>query len=140
MMLRKSLACVALLTCAALLIAADDKKDDKPALSGVWAMKQAEMKLKFADKNTLKISPHGKDEVILLVCEYSVDKNGMVKAKITDYAGRDDAKQKLKEALPQGLEFTFNWKVKGDAATLDGVKGEHTDLLKSHLEGEYEKK
>jgi hypothetical protein len=38
------------------------------------------------------------------------------------------------------LAFSFQWKVKGETATLGDVKGDNVDLLKSHLEGEYGQK
>lgn len=121
---------------------ADDKKDDKDkrALSGDWVRKEGELKLEFGDKNVLKISPHGKDDVILILCECTLDKDGRVKVKITDFEGKEEVKEKVKEKLPIGTEFSFKWKVKDDTATLDGLKGDKVDLLKSHLEGEYSKK
>jgi hypothetical protein len=120
---------------------ADDKDGkDKPALSGTWVKKEGELKIEFADKEVLKVSPHGKDDLILIVCSYTVDKNGLVKAKVTDFEGQDEAKQKVKEKLPVGTKFGFTWKVKGEAATLADVEGEKVETLKSHLEGEYQKK
>ena len=95
---------------------ADDKKDDKPALTGKWERKEGELKLEFADKTVLKISPHGKDEIILFLCEYTTEKDGLVKVKITGFEGKPEAKDKAKERLPVGTEFSFKWKVKGDAA------------------------
>jgi hypothetical protein len=132
-----ALAC-GVLVLAQLSVAADDKKDakDKPALTGVWALKGAELKLEFADKDVLKISPHGKDELILVLCKYSRDKEGRIKAKITELEGK--AKEKAKDLLPLGLEFSFQWQVKGDTAKLADVKGDNVDALKSHMEGTYE--
>jgi len=52
-------------------------------------------------------------------------KDGLVKAKITELQGR--AKEKVKEAAPVGLEFTFKWQAKDDSATLDDLKGENTE-------------
>lgn len=129
------------LTLAGLLARADDKKGgkDKPALSGSWVMKGGEVKIVFADKDTLKIAPHGSDEVFLVLCSYTVEK-GRVQAKITAFEGKDEAKQKAQQHLPVGSEFSFQWKVDGETGTLEGVKGEQADLLKSHLEGKYEKK
>jgi hypothetical protein len=87
----------------------------------------------------MKIAPHGDSKVIAVVCEYTVDKEGQVKAKITDFEGKAEAQEKVKELLPVGTEFTFKWKVKDDAAKLDDLKGEKIEPLKSHLEGEYKK-
>jgi len=145
MKLRKPLVSCALLACAFLALAglsasADDKKGDKDksAPAGVWQMKDGEQRIEFADKGVLKISPHGKDELILVVCKFTVEKDGSVKAKVTELSG--EAKDKVKDVVPVGYEFTFKWNAKDDAATLDEVKGENVEHLKSHLEGKYGKK
>jgi hypothetical protein len=147
-MLRKTLGYVALLACGALTLAgltasADDKKDDKDkaALSGAWVKKAGELKIDFCDKDVLKIYPHG-NEVIVMVCKYTSAKDGRVKAKLTEFEGKEEAKEKAKEKVPLGLEFSFKWKVKDDTATLGDLKGKGDTIehLKSHLEGEYEQK
>jgi hypothetical protein len=120
--------------------AAEDKKDAKPALSGTWAKKGGDLKFEFSDKDVMKISPHGDKADIAIICKYSIDKDGLVKAKLTELAGSAELKEKAKGVLPIGLEFSFTYKIKNDAATLDDVKGENIETLKSHLEGEYEKK
>jgi hypothetical protein len=140
----KTLSCSVLLACSFLILvalssSADDKKD-KASLSGVWALKGAEMKMEFAEKNVLKMSPHGDSNLIVIICEYTAEKEGLVKAKITDFEGKDEAKKQVKDLLPVGTEFSFKWKVKDDAAKLDDVKGDKVDALKSHLEGDYEQK
>jgi hypothetical protein len=139
-----TLPCGVVLACSVFFLAslsasADDKKD-KPALSGTWALKGGEAKIEFADKNVVKFAPHGDSKVIAVICEYTVDKEGLVKAKVTDFEGKDEAKEKVKELLPVGTEFSFKWKVKDDTATLDDLKGDKVELLKSHLEGKYSQK
>jgi hypothetical protein len=139
----KNLRCDVLLACSFLVLASlpasgDDEKDkDKPALSGVWVLKEGETSIEFADKKVVKISPHGDNNLIAVVCEYAVGKDGLVKAKITGFEGKDEAKQVAKESLPVGTEFSFKWKAKKDTAKLEDLKGDKVDLLKSHLEGEY---
>lgn len=134
------------LACSILILAdvtasADDKAEKKkPALTGVWMLDGGEMKIEFADKNVLKLFPHGNSDVIVILCEYTVEKEGHVKAKITDFDGKDEAKEKVKEILPAGTEFSFKWKAKDDTAKLDELKGEKVEALKSHLEGDYKKK
>jgi hypothetical protein len=126
---------------AGLAASADDKKDkDKPALSGIWELKGGETKIEFTGKKVVKIAPHGDSAIIAIVCEYSVDKEGVVKAKITEFEGKDEAKEAVKGILPVGTEFSFKGKVKDDTAKLADVKGEKVDQLKSHLEGDYDKK
>jgi hypothetical protein len=139
-MLRKLLVCGVMLALVSLPAKAEDKKDDKPALSGAWVLKGGEAKIEFTDKDVLKISPHGESAVLVIVCEYTVGKDGAVKAKITALEGKEEAKAKAKEIVPVGLEFRFTWKAKDDTATLGEVKGEKVDAIKSHLEGDYAKK
>jgi len=142
------LKCIAALVCGIVTLAglgvcaaaapAEEKKD-KAALSGTWMMKGGEMKIVFADKDTMKVYPHGnKEDVLAIVCNYSVEKDGLVKAKVNELQG--EAKDKAKDHVPVGVEFTFKWKVKDDTAKLEDVKGEKADVFKNHMEGEYEKK
>jgi hypothetical protein len=146
MMRAKILQCGVVLACTAFILAglsaaADDKKDkDKPALSGVWTLKEGQTKIEFSEKNVLTISPHGDSNVVAVICEYTVEKEGLVKAKITDLGGKDEAKKMVKEMLPVGTEFSFKWKVTDNAAKLDDLKGDKVEQLKSHLEGEYSEK
>jgi uncharacterized protein (TIGR03067 family) len=113
-------------------------KRDKLALSGVWTLNGAETKIQFSDKNVVKISPHGDNNVIVVICEYAAEKEGLVKARITGFEGKAHAT--VKEMLPVGTDFSFKWKIKDDTAKLDGLKGDKVELLKSCLEGEYSEK
>jgi len=85
-------------------------------------------------------SAHGDNKVIVVVCEYTVQKDHLVKAKITDFEGTDEAKKMVKELVPLGTEFSFHWKVKNDTAKLEDLKGDKVEHMKSHLEGEYNQK
>ena len=98
------------------------------------------MKIEFVKKDVLKIAPHGDSEIIAIVCDYTLTKEGLVNAKITGFEGKQEFKDKLATILPVGLDFTFKWTMKGDAAKLGDVKGDKVETLKSHLEGEFEKK
>src|SRR5262245_23936774 len=91
------------------LAAADDKKGDKPALSGTWGKKDGEPKIEFAGKGVMKIAPHGDSAVIAVVCDYTVEKEGLVKAKITGFEGEVEVKKHVAEKLPVGTEFSFKW-------------------------------
>ena len=64
--------------------ALDDTTDnpDKPALSGTWAHKGGELKIEFCDKKVLKVSAH--NGALVIKCEYTVGKEGLVKAKVTE--------------------------------------------------------
>jgi hypothetical protein len=132
---RMFLSSAALIACTT--IARPAFADDKNAPTGTWMKSGGELRIEFADKE-LKISPHNKDEVILVVCKMSLDKDGVVKAKISELQG--SAKEKAQGVLPVGTEFTFKWQAKDGEATLDDFKGENIETLRSHLEGKYEKK
>ena len=145
MMRAKMITCGSVLACSLLLfaglLASADNKKDKPALTGTWVQKEGEHKIEFADKNVMNLFPHGENKVIVIVCEYSVEKENRVKAKITGFDGSsDEAKNRVKEILPVGTEFSFQWKAKDDTAKLDDFKCDKAEQLKSHFEGEYEKK
>lgn len=142
MMRTKSLVCGMMLACSAFLLAnlaagSDTEDREKPALSGIWTLKDGETKIEFSDHNVMTISPHGDPSVIAVVCEYTVEKEGRVQAKITDVGGKEEAKEVVKGMLPVGTEFHFIWRANRDTAKLEQVKGEKIEPLKSHLEGEY---
>jgi len=144
-MLQRNEKYAAVLASALLLLASwgapgEDRKEDKdkPSLSGTWTRQEGGAKIEFSGKDVMKIYPHGDNKVIVVVCEYSLKKDGLVKAKITELQGR--AKEKVKEAAPVGLEFSFKWQAKDDSATLDDLKGENTEALKAHVEGKYDQK
>jgi hypothetical protein len=144
-MLPKTLKYSAVLACSVLVLArvpawAEDKKGDKPALSGTWGKKDAELKIEFADKGSMKIVPHGDSSVLAIVCSYTVEKEGRVKVEITGFEGKEEATKRVQEHLPVGFKFTFKWKADGDAARLDDLKGDDVEMLKSHLEGDFEQK
>jgi hypothetical protein len=146
MMRVKTLQCGVLLACSVVTLAdppaatAEKEDKDKPGLSGAWMLKRGETKIEFFDKNVLKISPHGDNDVIVVICEYTAAKEGLVKAKITDFEGKDEVKRMVKEMLPMGSAFTFRWQAKDGTARLGDLKGKEVELLKSHLEGEYSRK
>src|SRR5262249_31438124 len=121
-------------------IGSDAAVDDKPTLGGVWVRKEGEMKLDFTEKDVLTLTPHGENKVVVLQCECSLGKEGVVKAKITDISGKEAAVKMIKEKLPVGTEFSFKWMAKDGSATLEDLKGEKIEIFKSLLEGAFEKK
>jgi hypothetical protein len=150
MMRTKTLLCGVVLASSAFILAgisaaAGAKKDtDKPALSGVWMLKMGDgtshqTKIEFSDSK-MKIFPHGSNQVIVVICEYTAAKGGLVKAKITDFEGKEKAIEKAKKLLPVGTDFSFMWDVKDDNAKLNDLKGDKVEHLKSHLEGDYSRK
>jgi hypothetical protein len=141
---RQTLTCGAVLAGVALVLvgvsaaAAGQKDKAKPALEGLWVQQGGNLKMEFCDKQVLKISPHGDDQVILVVCSYTVAKDKRVQAKITELQG--NKADKAKEVVPVGQEFSFTWQVKDGVATLGDLQGKNVDMLKSHLEGQFDKK
>ena len=131
--------CVFLLM-AALPASADDPKNGAPALSGVWSKKDGDLKIEFAEKDVVKIAPHGDSALAIVVCSYTVAKEKLVKVKVTGFGGNEEARKHLAEVVPVGTEFSFKWKAKDDNAKLDELKCDKVALLKSHLEGDYEQK
>ncbi len=114
--------------------------DDKKAPAGTWAKKGADVKLEFPEKEILKVYPHGDKDAFAVICSYTLGKDGLVKAKVKDYEGSAEIKEQAKNVIPVGLEFEFTWTVKDGAGKLDDVKGDKTEPIKNHLEGDYEKK
>jgi hypothetical protein len=143
-MLLKVLKYSAVVSCGILVLAslpasADDKKGDKPALSGTWGKKDGKLTIEFADHGVMKIAPHG-DSACVVVCSYRAEKEGLLKVKVTELEGNEETKKKLAEHVPVGLKFSFKWTVKGDFAKLDAVTGDKVETFKSHLEGDFEQK
>jgi hypothetical protein len=132
-----ALAC-GFLALAGLSALAGGQKGGKSALTGTWNKKDGELKIEFADKDVMKIAPHGDPALIAIVCQCVAQKEGRVKAKVTGFEGKAEAQKKIQELVPVGFEFGFTWQAKGGTARLDDVKGDKVDLLKSHLEGDYE--
>jgi hypothetical protein len=116
--------------------AADDK--DKPALSGTWTREAngLDLKFEFAKEMTFKVSASAGDNGVVVTCKYALDKDGTVKATIT----KVEEKGMFQSKPPEGLEFSFKWKVKGNTASLDDLKGKDLEEAKPILEGEYQKK
>src|SRR5262249_30266162 len=144
-MVPSALKYMVVLACGLLALAgpaatAGEKKGDKAALSGTWGKKDGEPKSEVADKGLLKVAPRGDSAVVALVCDYTVAKGGLVKAKVTRLEGKEEVTKKAAEKVPVGTEFSFTWKVKDDTARLDDLKCEKVEQFKSHLEGDYEQK
>src|SRR5438552_18852425 len=117
-----ALACSVMALAGLAAAAAGSPKGDKgkPALTGVWVQKGGELKIEFGDKDVLKFFPHGDNDVVIIVCKYTIDKQKRLHAKITELEGREKAK--AQEVVPVGLEFSFTWEVKNGSATLGDVK------------------
>ena len=87
-------------------------------------------------KDKLKMAAFGGENGVIVTCKMTIDKEGLVKATITDVEEKGTFPNKPKV----GLEFSFKWKVDGDKATLSDLTGEGLDDAKPVVEGEYKKK
>jgi hypothetical protein len=128
----------ALALSAALCAAADDKKDpkDKPAVT-TWEREVSGIDLKFeVGKDALKVFVFAGENGAIVTSTTTTDKDGLVKAKVTAVEEKGNFPSKPKV----GLEWSFTWKEKGDAAELSGLKGEGLEEAKPVLEGEYKRK
>ena len=115
--------------------AADDK--DKVTHSGTWTREANGLDLKFDfTKETFKFSVFGGDSGVVVTCKYTVEKDGTVKATVS----KVEEKGNFPAKPPDGLEFSFKWKVKGDTASLDDLKGPDLSDAKAIVEGDYQKK
>lgn len=125
--------------CGSLL--ADDQKDDKVALSGIWGKKNAELTIEFGENDVMRIAPHGDRIAIAIVCDFTAEKEGPVKATVARIEADDEeVRKKVEGHVPVGLAFRFRWNMKDGSAKLDEVQGDNVDALKTHLEGDFEKK
>lgn len=120
------------------VVAAQDKKDDKPAITGTWEREANGLDLTFEfAKETLKITAVQGDNGVIVTTKFTVGKDGVVKVKVTGV----EEKGTFPAKPAKDLEFTFKWTVKksGDAS-LDELKGEGLDEAKAALEGDYKAK
>ena len=126
--------------CALALVvaAASAQEKDKPVLTGTWTREAngLDLKFEFAKGDTFKVSAFGGDNGVIVTCKYTVEKDGTVKASIS----KVEEKGNFASKPPQGLEFSFKWKVKGNTAALDDLKGKELEDAKPILEGDYQKK
>lgn len=135
-MLRFSLGVLVLAVGVAL---AEDKKDDKkdaPKLTGNWVREADGHEIKFAfEEKTLKIIVSVGENGMTATADYTVDKDGVLKAKVTKVEEKGDFPAKP----PKDFEFSFKITVKDKKATIDDFKSD-IEGAKAVVEGEYEKK
>ena len=117
------------------LCVADDKKD-KPEVT-TWLRESNGVNLTFElGKDTLKGTVLSGENGFVATCKITIDKDGLVKAKVTEVEEKGNFP--MKPAV--GLEFSFKWKVDGDKAELTDLKGDGVEDAKPIVEGEYKKK
>lgn len=116
--------------------AAQEKKDpkDKPP---VWERTADGIDLEIqVGKNMLTLTAARGDDSVKIICKTTTDKDGTIKATVTDVVEKGSFPAKP----PKGFEFSLKWTVKDDTATLSDLKGEGLDDARGVLEGEYKKK
>lgn len=117
-------------------VAVAEEKKDAPKLAGSWVREAEglEIKFKFAEK-TVAISVTSGGNGVTATADYTVDKDGVVKAKIT----KVEEKGEFPAKPAVGLEMSMKVTVKDKKATISEFKSEH-EGAKAVIEGEYEKK
>jgi hypothetical protein len=120
-------------------VAAEDKKEKDKDKSDVttWTRDANGVDLTFEfTKDTLKGTVLVGENGFVAKAKITIDKEGVVKAKITDV----EEKGKFPDLPKVGTEFSFKWKVTGDKAELSDLKGDEVEQAKAVVEGEYKKK
>jgi hypothetical protein len=119
--------------------AAQEKKDDTPTLSGRWVKESGdfELAMKF-DKETYTTTVKSGDSSIVVTSKYTVDKDGKVKAEVTEVKETGSFPQKPEK----GTKFTFTFKIDGKAKTakLSDFEMPGAEGAKDVVEGDYKEK
>jgi hypothetical protein len=110
---------------------AQDKK------TTAWERETNGLELTFEmGKDTLKVTVMQGDNGTVFSCKTTTDKNGVVKATVTEAT----EKGSFPPTPKKGFEFSFKWKEDGDKATISEFKWEGLEEAKDIVEGEYTKK
>jgi len=136
-MLRRMLAVSFVLVLAAPMMA-DDKVDAKK-LKGKWERETEGVKLayEFKSDTSMKalLTPQGADKPIVVEIDYTLDKDGVLSAVITDVKAEEGAGGPAK-----GDKFTFKVEVGKETLIVSDYKGIGDENVKKLVEGEYKKK
>jgi hypothetical protein len=116
---------------------AEDKKAAPAAPakpSGQWAhdSDSVEIVLNF-QKDDLKLTAKLGDASVTVTCKWEMDKEGTIKATVTDVIVKGD----FPEVPKKGIEMSFKFKVDGKKAKLSDFKSKDLDVAKPVMEGEY---
>jgi hypothetical protein len=118
---------------------AEDKKEDKEQpIKGNWVREAegVEIGFNFKTKDQLIVSVIAGDNGVILTCKYSADKDGKVKATVTEVKEKGEFPAKP----PKGYEFKCVFKVEKESAKLSDFEGENADQARAVVEGEYKSK
>lgn len=128
--------------CAALFaisfVSAEEKKEDKPVLSGIWTKDHdgAIISFDFNKKDQVVVKVEASDKSVTVTCKCTVDKDGVVKAT----AEKIENKNEFPTEIKKGYEFKLKVKIDGKKATISDFVAENADAAKAVVEGEYTKK
>jgi hypothetical protein len=124
------LACAIALSVLTGLSMAQDKKT-------TWEREANGIALTFEfGKDTLKVTAMQGDNGTEFTCKSTTDKNGVVKATVTESI----EKGSFPPTPKKGFEFSFKWKEEGDKATVSDFNWDGLEEAKGIVEGEYKKK
>src|SRR5262245_374946 len=127
------------LTFATLATAQEKKDEKKETLSGRWVKENDgfELIMKF-DKDTYTTTAKAGDNSIVVTSKYTVDKEGKVKAEVTEVKETGSFPTKPE----QGTKITFTFKVdaKAKTAKLTDFEMAGAEGAKDVVEGEYKEK
>lgn len=113
-------------------------KDEAPKLKGIWTRDAdgIEVSFHFESAEKCKVTVMAGDNGIVATCKYSVGKDGVISAKITDV--KEKGSFPAKPAV--GLEFKCKFTIDGKTAKLTDFEAEKAEGAKDVLEGEYKPK
>jgi hypothetical protein len=118
----------------ALLINSAEAQDKKTT---TWEREANGFEITFEfGKDSLKVTAMQGDNGAVFTCKSTIDKDGVVKATVTD----STEKGNFPPTPKKGFEFSFKWKEGGDKATVSEFKWEGLEEAKDIVEGEYKKK
>ena len=122
-------------------IRAEDGKDpkaDKAKPTGVWVKEADGLKLSFdfGKADIVVVTAAMGESALILTCKYTVEKDGLIKAKTTGIDVKGEFPLKPKD------DYSFEFKLKADGKTAkltDFDASEEADKAKGVVEGEYAK-
>jgi hypothetical protein len=113
-----------------------EEKKETPKLTGTWVREHDGMEITFTfEEKTASISVMIGDNGMTASTDYTVDKDGIVKAKVT----KVEEKGTFPAKPVKGFEFSMKVKVDGKKAMVSEFKSEHEGAA-AIIEGEYKQK
>ena len=128
---------LALFLCVAVAAYAADEKKAATLPTGAWTRETDAATLRFHfKKDDLAITAKAGEATMTLTCTCEIDKEGIIKVKITEVKVKGD----FPEPPKAGTEMSFKFVVDGKTAKLTDFKSKELEHAKAIVEGEYESK